>query len=137
MFGYVVRNFCHISNFNIHGLMKGCGTHVASSTTCPPFFMSIAANGNEVSSPDIRAQQQYSHSDRNSTTYFEREFTTKWKHSFKLMEQCPGLEVPAQVNEAFVQSSFITATEVLMTRVGYVWQRVKDAGMLPGYALGT
>jgi hypothetical protein len=30
---------------------------------------------------------------------------------FKPMEQCPGLEVLAQVDEAFVQSSFIAATE--------------------------
>jgi len=67
----------------------------------------------------------------------EREFTTKWKPIFKLMEQCPGWEVPAQVDEAFVQSSFIAATEFLKTRVGYVWRRAKDAGMLSDYAIGT
>ena len=67
----------------------------------------------------------------------EREFTTKWKPIFKLMEQCPGLEVPAQVNESFVQSSFIAATEFLKTRVGYVWRRAKDVGMLSDYAIGT
>ena len=67
----------------------------------------------------------------------EREFTTKWKPIFKLMEQCPGLEIPAQVDEAFVQSSFIAATEFLKTRVGYVWRRAKDAGMLSDYAIGT
>ena len=33
----------------------------------------------------------------------EREFTTKWKPIFKLMEQCPGWKVPAQVDEAFVE----------------------------------
>ena len=53
------------------------------------------------------------------------------------MEQCPGWEVPAQVDEAFVQSSFIAATEFLKTRVGYVWRRAKDAGMLSDYAIGT
>mgnify|MGYP006209086981 FL=1 len=67
----------------------------------------------------------------------EREFTTKWKPIFKLMEQCPGWEVPAQVDEAYIQSSFIAATEFLKTRVGYVWRRAKDVGMLSDYAIGT
>ena len=53
------------------------------------------------------------------------------------MEQCPGLEIPAQVDESFVQSSFIAATEFLKTRVGYVWRRAKDVGMLSDYAIGT
>ena len=41
----VVRNFCRLSHFNIHGLRKGSGTHAASATTCPPLFMAIAARG--------------------------------------------------------------------------------------------
>ena len=41
----------------------------------------------------------------------EREFTTKGKPIFKLVEQCPVLEVQVQVKVAFVQSSFIAATE--------------------------
>ena len=32
----------------------------------------------------------------------EREFTTKWKPIFKMMEQYPGFEVPVHVDEAFV-----------------------------------
>ena len=45
--------------------------------------------------------------------------------------------MPAQVDEAFVQSSFIAATEFLKTRVGYVWRRANDVGMLSDYAIGT
>ena len=35
----VVRNFCRLSHFNIHGLWKGSGTHAASATTCPPLLV--------------------------------------------------------------------------------------------------
>jgi hypothetical protein len=67
----------------------------------------------------------------------EREFTTKWKPIFKLMEQYPGFEVPALVDDAFVKSSFLAATEYLKSRVGYVWRRAKDERMLSSYAIGT
>jgi len=40
-----VRNYVRHSHFNIHGLRKGSGTHVASATTCPPLFTSIACRG--------------------------------------------------------------------------------------------
>jgi hypothetical protein len=66
----------------------------------------------------------------------EREFTTKWKPIFKLMEQCPGWEVPVQVDEAFAQSSFIDATEFCSQDLG-MWRRAKDAGMLSDYVIGT
>ena len=46
-----------------------------------------------------------------------REFTTKWKPTFKLMERYPGFDVLAQVDEAFVQASFPAATEYLKTLV--------------------
>ena len=50
----------------------------------------------------------------------ERELTTKWKPIFKLMEQYPGFDTLAQDDEAFVQTSFTTATEYFKTRVSYV-----------------
>ena len=50
----------------------------------------------------------------------EREFTTKWKPIFKLMEQSPGFEVAVLVDDVFVKSSFSAATEYLKSRVGYV-----------------
>jgi hypothetical protein len=43
----------------------------------------------------------------------EREFTTKWKPILKLMEHYHGFLVVAQVDEAFVQSSFAAATDYL------------------------
>ena len=67
----------------------------------------------------------------------EHEFTIKWKPIFKVMKQYPGFEVPANVDEAFVQSYFAAATEYLKSRVGYVWSRVKDVRMLSGYDIGT
>ena len=42
-FDHVVRNFCLFSDFSIHGLRKGSGTHAASVNTCPPLFTSIMA----------------------------------------------------------------------------------------------
>jgi hypothetical protein len=40
----------------------------------------------------------------------EQEFTTKWKPIFKMIEQYPGFKAPV-VDDAFVKSSFSTATE--------------------------
>ena len=34
------------------------------------------------------------------------ELATKWKPIFRLMEQCPVFEIPGQVKESFVLSSF-------------------------------
>ena len=48
----------------------------------------------------------------------EWEFTTKWKPIFKRMEQCPGFEVLVHIDDSFVQSSFLDATEYLKSRVG-------------------
>ena len=59
----------------------------------------------------------------------ERELTTKWKPIFKMMEQYPGFEIPAHVDEAFVQSSFAAAAEYLKSRVGHVWRRAKGLGV--------
>ena len=53
------------------------------------------------------------------------------------MEQYPGFEVPVLVDDAFVKSSFLAATEYLKSRVGYVWRRAKDERMLSSYAIGT
>ena len=33
-------------------------------------------------------------------------FKLKWKPVFNMMEMCPDLDIPAEVDEAFVQSSF-------------------------------
>ena len=40
----------------------------------------------------------------------ERELTTKWKPIFRMMEQCPLFDIPQNVDESFVQSSFLQAT---------------------------
>ena len=59
------------------------------------------------------------------------------KAIFKMMEQYPGFEVPANVDEAIFESSFAAATEYLKSSVGYVWSRAKDVRLLSGYAIGT
>jgi hypothetical protein len=40
-----IKSFLHLSHFNIQGVRKGSGNHVASATTCPPLFTSIACCG--------------------------------------------------------------------------------------------
>ena len=40
-----IKDFLHLSHFNIHGVRKGSGTHAASATTCSPLFTSIACHG--------------------------------------------------------------------------------------------
>ncbi len=67
----------------------------------------------------------------------EREFTTKWKPIFKLMEQYPGFYSSEVADKSFVQSSFADATAFLKTRVWYVWNRVKDDRIFSAYAIGT
>jgi hypothetical protein len=41
MYFDTVRNFVHLSHFNIHGIRKGSGTHAASATTFPPLFLQL------------------------------------------------------------------------------------------------
>mgnify|MGYP006157755839 CR=1 FL=1 len=41
----MVRNYCRLSHFNIHGLRKGGGTHATSATTLPPQFTTVACRG--------------------------------------------------------------------------------------------
>ena len=65
------------------------------------------------------------------------EFDTKWKPIFKKMMEAPGLIVPDVVDEAFVQSSFVAATEYLKSTVSYIWKKAKDEGQLSKYSIGT
>ena len=55
----------------------------------------------------------------------EREFTIKWKPISKMMEHYPEFVLPAQFDEACVQSSFAAATEYLKSWDWYVLRRPK------------
>ena len=55
----------------------------------------------------------------------------------KLIEQYPGFDSSEVADESFVQSSFADATAFLKTRVGYVWNRVKDDRILSACDIGT
>jgi hypothetical protein len=66
----------------------------------------------------------------------ERDFTTKWKPIFRVMEQCPMFEISQQVDESFVQSSFLQATEFLKSRAGYIWEK-RDDRVLSTWSIGT
>ena len=66
----------------------------------------------------------------------ENDFTTKWKPIFRLMEQCPMFEISQQVDESFVQSSFLQATEFLKSRAGYIWEK-RDDRVLSTWSIGT
>lgn len=44
-FAPVMKNYCHLSHLNIHGLRKGSETDSSSVTICPPLFTSIATHG--------------------------------------------------------------------------------------------
>lgn len=64
-------------------------------------------------------------------------FKLKWKPVFNMMEMCPDLDIPAKVDEAFVQSSFRKATEYLKTRVSYVWLKAKDERALAKLSIAS
>jgi hypothetical protein len=64
-------------------------------------------------------------------------FKLKWKPVFNVMEMCPDLDIPAKVDEAFVQSSFRKATEYLKTRVSYVWLKAKDERALAKLSIAS
>ena len=66
----------------------------------------------------------------------ERELATKWKPIFRLMEQCPAFEIPEQVNESFVLSSFSQATEFMKSRAGYIWEKTDERVLSTGL-IGT
>ena len=55
--------------------------------------------------------------------------------NFKKMMEAPGLIVPDVVDEAFVQSSFVAATEYLKSTVSYIWKKAKKE--LSKYSIGT
>ena len=66
----------------------------------------------------------------------EHDFTTKWKPIFRLMEQCPMFEISQQVDERFVQSSFLQATEFLKSRARYIWEK-RDDRVLSTWSIAT
>ena len=66
----------------------------------------------------------------------ERDFTTKWKPIFKMMEQCELIDIPPQVDETFVQSSFLQATEYLRSRAGCIWEKRNERVLLT-WSVGT
>jgi hypothetical protein len=53
------------------------------------------------------------------------------------MVETPGLVIPAEVDDKFVQSSFHVAMEYLKSTVSYIWIWAKDEGQLSKYAIGT
>ena len=53
-----------------------------------------------------------------------------------MMEQCPLFDIPHHVDESFVQSSFLQATEFLKSRAGYIWEK-KDDRVLSTWSVGT
>jgi hypothetical protein len=66
----------------------------------------------------------------------ERELATKWKPIFRLMEQCPAFEIPEQVEESFVLSSFLQANEFLKSRACYIFDKT-DERVLSTWSIGT
>lgn len=65
------------------------------------------------------------------------ELDTKWKPIFRKMMEAPGLVIPAEVDEDFVQSSFCAATNYIKSTVSYIWIRAKDKGQISKYTIGT
>ena len=53
------------------------------------------------------------------------------------MMETPGLVVPDVIDEAFVHSSFVAATEYLKSSVSYIWKNAKDDGQMSKYSIGT
>ena len=41
----MVRHYCRLSHFNVHGLRNGGGTHATSVTTLPTQFTTVACHG--------------------------------------------------------------------------------------------
>ena len=56
------------------------------------------------------------------------ELDTKWKPIFWKMAEAPGLVIPADIDEEFVQTSFHFATDYLKQTVSYIWIRAKNEG---------
>ena len=52
------------------------------------------------------------------------------------MEQCPAFEIPERVEEFFVLSSFLQATEFLKSRAGYIFDKT-DERVLSTWSIGT
>ncbi len=52
------------------------------------------------------------------------------------MEQCELIDIPPQVDETFVQSSFLQATEYLRSRAGYIWEKRNERVLLT-WLVGT
>jgi hypothetical protein len=53
-----------------------------------------------------------------------------------MMEMCTDVVIPAEVDEAFVQSS-VQATEYLKARVSYVWLKAKDERALAKLSIAS
>jgi hypothetical protein len=53
-----------------------------------------------------------------------------------MMEQCELIDIPPQVDETFVQSSFLQATECLKSRTHYIWEKKEDR-VLFTWSVGT
>ena len=51
--------------------------------------------------------------------------------------ETPRLVVPDVIDESFVQSSFVAATEYLNSTVSYIWKNAKDDGQMSKYSIGT
>jgi hypothetical protein len=54
-----------------------------------------------------------------------------------MMESCPDYDIPSEVDQSFVQSSYRLVTEYLKQRVSYVWEMSKDERALDSWTLGT
>ena len=53
------------------------------------------------------------------------------------MAEAPGLVIPADIDEEFMQTSFHFATDYLKQTVSYIWIRARDEGQLSKYTIGT
>jgi len=51
--------------------------------------------------------------------------------------EAPGLVIPADVDEEFMQTSFYFATDYIKQTVSYIWIHAKDEGQLSKYTIGT
>jgi hypothetical protein len=65
------------------------------------------------------------------------ELDTKWKPIFRKMMEATGVKpIPDDVDEDFVQGSYVIATEYLKKSVLYIWLKADD-GKISKCTLGT
>ena len=63
------------------------------------------------------------------------EFKLNWKPIFSKMMEAPGLNIPDDIDETFVTSSYALATEYLKSHFSYIFKSTD--GLINSYTIGT